>query len=243
MKNPTQAERKKSLRQMRAKTPLGAAKVAWLCMNSRINAARRGEKHYAAYVGIEIRLTRDEFLAWAGEEYAKWMAAHPGEPPSLDRIDSRGHYEIGNLQVISRAENSRKSRSNRHLAEGIEAGKKRCGRCQVIKDFSEFRRHAPRSRGSFGLFGWCRKCAAHNQALRLRAAGGRKKQAARKAVGRALKTGRLIKPACCGHEGCDETYIEAHHCRGYEREHWLDVEWLCHSHHRKAHRTRNETVS
>lgn len=50
------------------------------------------------------------------------------------------------------------------------------------------------------------------------------------AVYRALKNGRMIRPEAC--ESCGGVgKTEAHHHNGYEKEHRLDVVWLC----RKCH--------
>lgn len=47
----------------------------------------------------------------------------------------------------------------------------------------------------------------------------------------AVKTGRLVKGPC---KVCSTTEeIEMHHYKGYAPEHALDVEWLCHQHHRQ----------
>jgi hypothetical protein len=57
---------------------------------------------------------------------------------------------------------------------------------------------------------------------------------ARGAVSSALNTGRLIKPERC--DVCNKKEkLQAHHWKGYEKEFWLDVQWLCHSDHLKAH--------
>jgi len=57
---------------------------------------------------------------------------------------------------------------------------------------------------------------------------------ARRAVDKAIHDGRLIPSAECS--VCEQVSpsasdgrrtIQAHHCLGYEREHWLDVIWLC----------------
>lgn len=51
---------------------------------------------------------------------------------------------------------------------------------------------------------------------------------ARRAVHNAVRRGALTKKPClrCGFDE-DARLIEAHHYRGYDREHWLDVQWLC----------------
>mgnify|MGYP001605598897 CR=1 FL=1 len=55
---------------------------------------------------------------------------------------------------------------------------------------------------------------------------------ARSAIAHAIEDGRLLKGPCviCGSSG-----VEAHHHRGYEKVHHLDVVWLCKIHHEAAH--------
>lgn len=44
----------------------------------------------------------------------------------------------------------------------------------------------------------------------------------------------VVKPECC--EQCGRRRrLEAHHWRGYAKEHWLDVQWLCRSCHKLEH--------
>ncbi len=53
---------------------------------------------------------------------------------------------------------------------------------------------------------------------------------ARSAVWRALKTGTLVRPKRC--QKCNaRCKPEAHHGRGYDPEHYLDVDWLCNACH------------
>ena len=57
---------------------------------------------------------------------------------------------------------------------------------------------------------------------------------AREAVAAALTRGSLNRPTGCSRCG-STSRLEAHH-HSYEREHWLDVEWLCSRCHRREHR-------
>lgn len=50
-------------------------------------------------------------------------------------------------------------------------------------------------------------------------------------VQRALKDGRLTRQPC---NRCGDLRSHAHHHRGYEAR--LDVQWLCATHHKEAHR-------
>ena len=52
-------------------------------------------------------------------------------------------------------------------------------------------------------------------------------------VAYAIKTGVLVRQPC---EVCGTTEnVDAHHHKGYEKENWIEVEWLCKIHHREAH--------
>ena len=139
----------------RVSTPIGAARTAWQLIKTRLREAARGTKRYRSYVGIEVRMTLEEFLAWAVPEYEAWLKEAPDVTPTLDRKDSTKHYEIGNLQLITQSENSKKSRANKHLHDKVPAGLKLCGRCKTAKPFSEF---SPCASGTFGLNGYCRLC-------------------------------------------------------------------------------------
>jgi ribosomal protein S27AE len=54
----------------------------------------------------------------------------------------------------------------------------------------------------------------------------RKMRRAHRAVDYAIETGRLVRPKECSKCGATGR-IEAHHHKGYAREHYLDVVWLC----------------
>lgn len=57
---------------------------------------------------------------------------------------------------------------------------------------------------------------------------------ARTAISNALRLGKITKPNYCEISGCKETRLEAHHWKGYDPKHWLNVKWLCHNHHLEA---------
>jgi len=61
------------------------------------------------------------------------------------------------------------------------------------------------------------------------------KRAARRAVKKAVQRGDVIRALECStcNKPCDTT---AHHYKGYDEEHWLDVIWLCRSCHYQADR-------
>lgn len=60
------------------------------------------------------------------------------------------------------------------------------------------------------------------------------KEKARNAVNHALRDGRLTKKPC----HCGETIVEGHHW-SYLEEYWLDIEWLCRTHHNKLHKRKH----
>jgi hypothetical protein len=55
--------------------------------------------------------------------------------------------------------------------------------------------------------------------------------AARLAVTKAIQRGDLIRQPC---RECGDPNSQAHHHKGYQPEHWLDVVFLCRVHHRAA---------
>jgi hypothetical protein len=55
------------------------------------------------------------------------------------------------------------------------------------------------------------------------------------AVRWAQEFGLLTKPTDCQNCGARRR-LHAHHGRGYDRKHWLDVDWLCSPCHRTIHR-------
>lgn len=62
------------------------------------------------------------------------------------------------------------------------------------------------------------------------------KTRARYCTRKAIKDGKIIKPAFCDNAGCMNTSkLEAHHYLGYSEEHKLDVIFLCKKHHSAAH--------
>jgi RNase P subunit RPR2 len=53
-----------------------------------------------------------------------------------------------------------------------------------------------------------------------------RREQARQALAYAVRTGKVEKPTCC--ETCNkELLLQAHHYRGYVKQHQLTVVWLC----------------
>ena len=131
---------------------------------------------------------------------------------------------------------------------------KRCSCCHVDKAETEFYRNRALSDG---LGNQCKACHKANQqryretdkgraALARATARWRKrhptyknpvdpvKRRARFELNRALTLG-LSRPSRCASCGSEDD-LQAHHHNGYDREHWLDVIWLCSRCHGEVHR-------
>lgn len=116
-----------------ASTPRGAAVRAWAALNQRARSRGPGLE---AYSHVEVRMTRDEFLAWAIPEYESWFARHPGVTPSVDRVVASGHYEVSNLQILSVGANRYKNSRHRNLFAPPDTHW--CCRCQGYVTDSDF---------------------------------------------------------------------------------------------------------
>lgn len=118
-------------------TPKGAAASAWEHLNGRSGAKYNYSK---CYENVQVRMTREEFMAWAVPKYREWFAAHPSRKgpdnkPTIDRIDTLGHYELGNIQLISFAANlAKKATVNTNAPEGTRW----CPRCKAYIPLAEF---------------------------------------------------------------------------------------------------------
>lgn len=69
--------------------------------------------NHPTYAKVWVLCTREQFLAWAIPAIERWQRKYPGLPCSIDRIDDKGHYKLGNLQLLTPAENNRKSKLHR----------------------------------------------------------------------------------------------------------------------------------
>jgi hypothetical protein len=77
----------------------------------------------------------------------------------------------------------------------------------------------------------------YNQRLKVEAEirrNNKKQIKARSAIQIKLNSKKLIRPTVCElHDSTCVGRIEAHHWHGYDKKHWLDVQWLCIVHHRQ----------
>lgn len=138
----------------------------------------------------------------------------------------------------------------------VESGYAMCRRCRLrTNERASKRRRAARAAGLCGTCytrqaPWqrstCDGCLRYRNKYRrtekFRAVARRlakgyyqrwpEKLAAQNALRAAVKVGKVIKQPCVA---CGDYRVEAHHRAGYAKENWLNVEWLCHAHHTKAH--------
>ena len=123
--------------------------------------------------------------------------------------------------------------------EPVPKGMRRCNGCKAVKwlsleffylDLSDPSGFAYRCKQCFK---WHRQDPAIKKALNARYlekyhadAELKQRMKARQAINRGYRTGKVPKPIFC--QFClTSCRPEAHHHLGYEREHWLDVVWLC----------------
>ena len=105
----------------------------WSAMNVYRNLLDRvaSSPHYIER-GIECRMTREGFVEWYIPRYFVGCL--------LDRIDNLGHYEIGNIQLISRVEHNHKLRADNLAELGIVegVGERYCYKCNALKPIDNF---------------------------------------------------------------------------------------------------------
>lgn len=130
----------KLLDKMRAKLPRALAVSKWHSMQQRI-------KRRSSYKDIKVRITRGEFLDWVIPLLESWNWSNG--IPSVDRINSKGHYELGNMQIIPWSENSVKDSKNNRAPRGTRWCNK-CGKYIAVSLFG------PNKAQPSGLAIYCR---------------------------------------------------------------------------------------
>lgn len=143
----------------------------WLCKvhanekrrkSKSINAAhvwRNMQKRVAEhprYVekGIQVKITQEDFTSWYK---ANWF-----EGCLVDRIDNNGHYELSNLQLLSRVEHNHKAREDNLKTIGISepSGYRYCYQCGELKKYGDFykRKDKISVQNPLGLIEACKDC-------------------------------------------------------------------------------------
>lgn len=108
------------------------------------------------YANVELRMTLEEWMTWAVPRYEEFNLLHSDVSPAVSRYGDMGHYEIGNMEIISQAENaSRQKRDTTYLLR--PDGNKLCSKCLAVHSKEKF---SKASRNRDGLATWCRQCIA-----------------------------------------------------------------------------------
>lgn len=111
---------KNAMPSMRRGTVAYFVKQSWHALNRRtVNGKypdRKNPKNAPYFAkGIRLEMSRSEFKSFCETHKATIRDLYKqGKTPSLDRIDSQGHYSIDNIQIISLSENVRKSNVNKN---------------------------------------------------------------------------------------------------------------------------------
>ncbi len=112
----------------------------------------------------------------------------------------------------------------------------KCSNCKGEKPREEFFKNGARSLGIGSL---CKVCDSKKQKERNRKkyfatykGGNKEKIQAKEAVRYAVRVGKIKKELC---SKCKIIDVEAHHYKGYEKENWFEIMWLCHKHHMQMH--------
>lgn len=114
-------------------TVSGKAKTLWDGLSRRANN-RIGTR--PTYTDVDVRLTRQEFMSWAIPELEKWIITHSLHSATVDRKDTRGHYELSNIQILSKSDNSRKLERNKNVV--APDGYAWCGGCKSYLTINNF---------------------------------------------------------------------------------------------------------
>lgn len=93
-----------------------------------------------------------EWLIWSLPKYRRFIKRYPHEIPNAARIGDSGHYEIGNIKIISQRQNRAEQAERASLRPN---GMKACRKCKVVKVLSEF---GVRSNVRDGRQARCKQC-------------------------------------------------------------------------------------
>lgn len=112
-----------------------------------------------SYHNVQLLMKREDFITWVTPELEKWkMKFGSLLNASLDRIDNEGHYEIPNLQLLTKYENSIKRITNKNVT--APDGYAWC--CYHKEYFNKKEFHKLKSSYN-GLAKFCKSCASVKQ--------------------------------------------------------------------------------
>jgi hypothetical protein len=153
----------------------------WICKDHANEKRRKSKSINAAHVwrnmqirvakdkryvnkGIQVKITQEEFTLWYREN---WF-----EGCLVDRIDNNGHYEISNLQLLSRTDHNHKARFDKLQSIGVVEpdGFRYCYSCGELKKYNEFYRRAYKvsDKTPLGLNESCMECCRKERRERFR---------------------------------------------------------------------------
>jgi len=85
------------------------------------------------YENVELRMTQDEWLAWALPKYELFITDHPNETPNVARFNDLGHYELTNVELVSATENRNQQQINQKWKHGTLSGYRYC-KCNLCRE-------------------------------------------------------------------------------------------------------------
>lgn len=133
------------------RTPVMQAKKVFSGIEKRCTNAIYHE-HRPKYKTVKNLLNRNEFILW--------YTANHFEGCEVDRIDDNGHYDMSNIQLLSREEHNHKRKLERD--GDIEDGFKKCNRCAETKpetiEFFNIHTSDASEFNPLGLRGICKAC-------------------------------------------------------------------------------------
>ena len=130
--------------------------------------------------------------------------------------------------AVIRYNHSEKGKASQRRREGTEVAKARYARYRQTDKYAAAQE---RKRIKDRLAGW----PIQTERRRWLRANSPDMVNAWMAVRWALVFGLLVRPDGCERCGAVKR-LHAHHHKGYERDHWIDVQWLCSPCHRFVHR-------
>ena len=119
------------------RTPLYRAKSAYVSMGHRcLNRVGKNP----SYADVELRMTLEEWIAWAVPEYERFDREHPGESPNVSRIGDKGNYEIGNVRITTKTANLEEYAAH-SVGRIKDNGTKLCSGCKNDKPLAMFHKN------------------------------------------------------------------------------------------------------
>jgi hypothetical protein len=106
------------------------------------------------YAGVELRMTMKEWVAWAVPEYERFILSYPDQTPNAARFKDVGHYEIGNVRIISLSQNCAEQ-PIRGIGLLKTDGTKRCSDCKGVKGSNSFSKNRATKDGFHNI---CKDC-------------------------------------------------------------------------------------